>query len=65
MKIVNKTVLEDGGILLLAENVNNKVVTSIEVFNPIRSATEPGSFRPNKKDTAQTKAKMNGGIKGA
>jgi hypothetical protein len=64
MNIVNRTAFEAGGILALAEKENNRVVTSIDVLSPIRSATEPGSLSPNKNDTAHTKAKIIGGING-
>lgn len=63
-KMENKTMLEEGGIPLLMLKLKSKVVTSIEVFSPMRKATAPISLRLNKKETALTKLKITGAKNG-
>jgi hypothetical protein len=55
--------VEAGGTFAPAVKPNSKVVTSIEVFNPIRSPTAPISLRLNKKENVETIPKIIGGMK--
>ena len=54
--------LEEGGIAEPTVKLNSNVVTSMEVFKPNRKPTEEASLRLNKKEKADTIAKIVGGI---